>query len=411
MKAIIKRSTISGSIAAPQSKSYAIRLIFLSLLTDISIENLIISEDVLDALNAISVFNVNFNDNRFYRPPILKLYRDYIYFKGSATVLRMFIPIVAVIGGKITIDGSESLRRRPLNAIINALGEKGVKFSGNRLPITIEGRVKDPYIDIYGGESSQYISGLIIALMLAGGGAINIRGKVSSKSYIYLTSEIINSLGGSIYIYNNRIVVEPSRDIKSYRGTIPGDYLLASFYAASALLTNGELSIHGLPKPFSFFGDHSIVDIYRSMGATSLYRDNIWYVKSSDGYKPIDLDIDDTPDLAPSIAPLATIANGKTIIRGVERLAIKESNRRDTIALTLRSFGIEAFNKEDYIEIIGGELREGSIICPDDHRIAMMATSIALRSGGSIDKAECVYKSNPSFWKDLELLGGGIYLV
>ncbi len=410
MRAIIKKSIIKGSIAAPQSKSWAIRLLFLSLLTNIELNNLVLSEDILDALDAIKVFNVTINGSRFYKPMLLKLHSTYTFFRGSATVLRMFIPIAAVIGGRITIDGSESLRRRPLNAIIEALSEKGVIFSSTSLPITMEGRIRDPYIEIYGGESSQYISGLMIALMIAGGGTIKIRGKAASRSYINLTAELINSLGGTVHIYSNRIDVEPCKDIAPYIGSIPGDYLLASFYAAAAILSDGYISIYGLPRPYSFFGDHSIVDIYRSMNAVSMYRDGVWYVESSGSYRAIEINIDDSPDLAPSIAPLAAVAKGTTIIRDVERLAIKESNRRNTIVLALKSFGIEAYDRENYIEIIGGSPREGRIICPNDHRIAMMIASIAVRSSGVIDNAECISKSNPYFWRDLKLIGGRIYL-
>ncbi|MEM1560553.1 MAG: hypothetical protein QXN35_03305 [Ignisphaera sp.] len=410
MRVVLERSTIKGSISAPQSKSWAIRLLFLSLLTNITIDNLTLSEDVLDALDAIGVFNVITDGRRFYKPSFLKLYRDYVYFRGSATVLRIFIPIAAVVGGRITIDGGKGLRRRPLNAIVDALSEKGIHFSGTTLPITMEGRIRDTCIDIYGGESSQYITGLMIALIMAGGGSINIRGKTSSGSYINLTAEIINSLGGTVHIHGNRIDVEASKEITPYEGSIPGDYLLASFYAVAALLTGGYLSIHGLPKPYSFFGDHSIIDIYRSMNAVSIYRDGIWYVEAGESYRAIEVDVDDSPDLAPSIAPLAGVARGTTVIRGIERLSIKESDRRNTIVSTLRGFGIEAYDRGEFIEITGGNTREGEIVCPDDHRIAMMAASIALKSGGIIDQAECVSKSNPNFWKDLKIIGGRIYL-
>ncbi|MCS7110671.1 MAG: hypothetical protein N3D82_00900 [Ignisphaera sp.] len=411
MKVTLKKSRIRGSIAAPQSKSWAIRLLFLSILTDVELHDLTLSEDVLDAIDAVKVFGVAADGRRFYRPSELRLHKDYIYFRGSATVLRMFIPIAAVVGGRITIDGSENLRRRPLNAVINALSEKGVMFSSTRLPITMEGRIRDPHISIYGGESSQYISGLMMALMIAGGGTINIGGRIASKSYINLTLEIINNLGGYITMHGNKISVEPPIELAKYVGSVPGDYLLASFYAAAAILTEGYLSIYGLPKPHSFFGDHSIVDIYRSMNAVSTYENGVWRVASSDRYKAVEVDVEDSPDLAPSIAPPAAISEGRTIIRGAERLAIKESDRIKTIVSTLRIFGIEAYTASDRIEIVGGSPREAGIICPDDHRIAMMAASIASRSGGTIDRAECVSKSNPNFWRDLELIGGKIYVV
>ena len=104
------------------------------------------------------------------------------------------------------------------------------------------------------------------------------------------------------------------------------------------------------------------------------------------------------------------MAKGVTVIRGVERLSIKESNRKDTIVSTLKSFGVEAYSKDGYIEIIGGEPIHSFIVCPEDHRIAMMASPLSLRVGGVIDRAECVSKSNPSFWSDLKAIGGRLHI-
>ncbi len=407
MRIGIERSVIRGFIRAPQSKSYAIRLIFSSLITSVSLYNLTYSDDVRAAIRAVEAFGVVHEGGTFRRSE-LKIVRSYVNVGGSATVLRFLIPIVSVVGSRITIDGDETLRKRPIGAIIEALMDKGIRIHGRNLPITIEGVLRDRYIEIRGDESSQYISGFMYAFAASGGGTIVIKPPVSSKSYIYLTADILRSLGVDVRIGMNKIDVEVGDKLLPYAGEVPGDYLLSSFYVASALLTGGEISVYGLPNPYNFFGDHSIVNIYRSMGAISIYSNNIWYARASDSYKPISIDVDDAPDLAPSIAPLASVASGRSVIMGVRRLRIKESDRILTISSSLRSFGIAVETSDNAIEIYGGEPRRGYIRCPNDHRIAMMVTPIALRAGGVVDNAECVNKSNPGFWRDIESLGGRI---
>ncbi len=411
MRIGIEKSRVSGSIGAPQSKSYAIRLIFASLITHVELYNLVYSEDIKAAIDAVTSLGIVHENGRFRRIGGIKIIRDYVNVGGSATVLRMLIPIVCVIGGRITIDGDETLRKRPIKAVIEALTDRGVKIYGKDLPITIEGRLREPYIEIRGDESSQYISGFMYAFTISGGGTIIIKPPISSKSYIYLTADILRKLGVGVRLSENRIDIGVEERLLPYMGEVPGDYLLSSFYVASALLTNGEIAVHGLPQPADFFGDHSIVDIYRSMGAISFYMNNTWFAKAVDSYRAIDIDVDEAPDLAPSIASLAAVANGKSVIRGVRRLRIKESDRILTISSSLESFGINTEVSSNTIGIYGNEPIKGFVKCPNDHRIAMMVTPIALRVGGVIDMAECVNKSNPNFWRDIEHLGGRIIYV
>lgn len=410
MRSIIKPSKITGTIRAPQSKSYAIRYIMASTIAPIELKDLALSLDVLAAIEAVKALNISNEGNRFYRSGSLRIVKDYIYLGGSATTLRMFIPIAAVVGGRVIVDGDVTLRRRPITAIVNALSSKGIKFSSNYLPTIIEGKLKDAYIEIYGSESSQYISGLMVAFAILGGGTIKIVPPIVSRNYIYLTSEVLRSIGVNVHIYSNRIDVEISENPRGYIGEVPGDYLLASFYVASALLTNGQITVYNLPPPVHEYGDHVIVSIYRNMGAYSQYIDGSWHAKASDEYKPIEIDVEDSPDLALSIVPIASVANGITRINGVKRLKIKESNRIIETINMLNNFGIKVSVDNNALDIVGGIPREAQIICPDDHRIAMMVAPIALRVGGILDKAECVNKSNPWFWIDLIKLGGAITL-
>jgi len=410
MRIRIESSTISGSIRAPRSKSHAIRLVFSSLISPVEIEDLPHSEDVAASIRAVEALGVRVRGSRFEMDGIPSIRVERIYVGGSATTLRMLIPIVSVIGGRIYIEGDQTLRRRPLDAIVEAIRGRGVHITSTRVPVLVEGKLDGNWIEIRGSESSQYISGYMVAFCLKGGGEIFLEPPIVSKSYIYLTQEVLREFGCYVEVKGDRVTIS---GVDTHRGVIrkrvEGDYALSSFYAVSALVAGGSLEILDLPPPKGYFGDHSIVEIYREMGAHSIYTEGRWEVRSTDSYRAIHVDIEDTPDLGPSIAPLAAVSRGVTRIYGAERLRIKESDRVAAIVNVLGRFGVEARYSGGAIEIEGRPSRvigPAVVECGGDHRVAMMAASLALRAGGAIDGAQCVNKSNPGFWRDLVSIGG-----
>jgi 3-phosphoshikimate 1-carboxyvinyltransferase len=411
VKAVVEPSRVSGAIRAPQSKSYAIRYIFLSLLTDVELFNLVEASDVIDAINAVSVFGVKRVGERFLKPPELSLKSVRVFIKGSATVLRMLIPIAAVVGGRLYIDGGETLRKRPLKSVVKALSSKGVKFSGESLPLVMDGRLRDNHVELEGAESSQYISGFMYAFALSGGGTVAVRPSIPSKLYVYITAQVLSEVGVKVRVYEGRVEVDAVDRLSHVSTEVPGDFLLASFYVVAALLTGGEVEVYGLPKPGRFIEHHPVVDVFKAMGAQSLFDNGVWRASASDTYRGIAVDIEQDPDIAPPVAALASVAEGETLLINASRLRIKESDRVETISSVLRSFGTESWFDGSSLHIVGGSLRRARIACPDDHRIAMMAAAMAAQAGGEVDGAECVDKSNPSFWWDLMRLGARIALL
>ncbi|BCS91557.1 3-phosphoshikimate 1-carboxyvinyltransferase [Metallosphaera sp. J1] len=380
----IEPSRIEGRVNAPPSKSLGIRYVFLSLLTDVSLRGLPESDDVKVAVNVVNA---------------LKQGKEELYLGGSATTLRMIIPVILALGRRVRLDGDETLRRRPLSALKSLPGH----FSAFNLPLTVEGKL-GPETEVEGWESSQYVSGLIYAYCLLGQGRIRVIPPVSSRGYIYMTADVISSVGGRVTIQGEEIAVE-CRNLRRFEGNVPGDYALASFYAIGAVLTGGEVEIANLYPPPSYVGDHQIVNMIEETGAESRVTGDRWIVKDTGRRIPISVSINDVPDLAPSLAALMAVVPGKSEILEAERLRIKESDRVSTILSTLSSFGVSGSYSSGTITIVGGEPRRGEVECPKDHRIAMMAGDLALRAGGRIRSAECVNKSNPRYWDDLLGLG------
>ena len=403
----ITPSRISGVVDAPQSKSLAIRLLFSSLLGKIELHNLHMSDDVTAAISAVEALGVNRTGDlwQFNREGISG--KNRIYLGGSGTTLRMLLPILAYKGVDITVDGDDTLRKRPLNTIIEWLRKNGVTVSGDRLPIRISGKAMSDYVEISGSESSQYISGFIFALLMNGGGKISILPPVRSANYIRMTCDILNRIGANVRYSGSMINIDPGVALK-YSGPVPGDFLLSSFYAAATLLTGGKIRIKGLELPEDSAGDSRIVDIFRKCGAGSEVLNQEWLVSSKGDLHPFDEDVSDSPDMAVSLAALASVINGTSTVRGVELLKIKESNRILTIIDTLRSFGIRADFDGNIVVSGNGSGKNGIVDSSMDHRIAMLGTVLALRFGGTVRGAECVSKSNPYFYEDISHLGGMI---
>ncbi|QKQ99464.1 3-phosphoshikimate 1-carboxyvinyltransferase [Metallosphaera tengchongensis] len=381
----IEPSVIRGEVEAPPSKSYGIRYVLLSLLTEVRLENVPESDDVKVALNVVRGIREG---------------REELHLGGSATTLRMIIPILLTLGRKVKLDGDETLRRRPLNALRYM---RKAKFSSNSLPLVVEGQLEDE-TEIEGWESSQYISGLIYAYCLKGGGRIRIIPPISSKGYIHMTAEVINMVGGKVRFEGNVVEVQCSQ-LGKFQGKVPGDYALASFYANGAILTGGKIKITNLYPTPNYFGDHVIVNLLKESGARSEVVEGTWEVEDTGVHNPLKVSVNDVPDLAPSLAVIMAISPNESVIEDVQRLRTKESDRVETITLTLRSFGVTTQVQDGKIRIIGGRLRRGEVDCPKDHRIAMMAGDLALNAGGKVLSAECVKKSNPKFWDSLAKVG------
>jgi 3-phosphoshikimate 1-carboxyvinyltransferase len=406
MEVSVGPSRVEGRVEAPPSKSWGIRTIFYSLINRVTLSEVPNSDDIAAAINAVKALGVKVEDGRFeFEEPSS---RGYAFVGGSATTLRMLLPVAMVLGVELEVDGDESLRRRPLNEIVKLARRHGLEVTSERLPLKIKGELKEEEVEISGAESSQYVSGFMFAFAVRGHGRIRVLPPVSSKSYIMMTAELLTSQGVKVEIERDDVweITVARGNPRPYEGKVRGDFALASFYAIASSVTGGRIEISGLYDPPSYFGDHSVVNLMAEAGVKSAVRNGTW-IAEGEPERGLRVNVDDAPDLAVSIAALAPFARTETVIEGVERLRIKESDRITTIISTLKAFGGKArYDGRLVIEPSG--LREGVIECPNDHRIAMLAAVLALTAGGKVLKAECVNKSNPRFWDDLKGLGARI---
>jgi len=406
MEVSVGPSRVEGRVEAPPSKSWGIRTIFYSLINRVTLSEVPNSDDIAAAINAVKALGVKVEDGSFeFEEPSS---RGYAFVGGSATTLRILLPVAMVLGVELEVDGDESLRRRPLNEIVNLARRHGLEVTSERLPLKIKGELKEEEVEISGAESSQYVSGFMFAFAVRGHGRIRVLPPVSSKSYIMMTAELLTSQGVKVEIERDDVweITVARGNPRPYEGKVRGDFALASFYAIASSVTGGRIEISGLYDPPSYFGDHSVVNLMAEAGVKSAVRNGTW-IAEGEPERGLRVNVDDAPDLAVSIAALAPFARTETVIEGVERLRIKESDRITTIISTLKAFGGRA-RYDGRLVIEPSRLREGVIECPNDHRIAMLAAVLALPAGGKVLKAECVNKSNPRFWDDLKGLGARI---
>ncbi|MEM1547504.1 MAG: 3-phosphoshikimate 1-carboxyvinyltransferase [Thermoproteota archaeon] len=329
---------------------------------------------------------------------------------GSASTLRMLAPIVAAKESEAVYTGDESLRRRPVGMVEEALRSLGaeVSSSNGRPPLKVRSRgFSSNTVVLDASESSQHVSGFMIAGARLGGGfkiflAKNI---LVSKPYVELTASMLRMHGVSVELGEGFIRVEPGR-LRAFNHVVPGDYSLASIPLAMAAASGCRATVHRLvdrPQP-----DRAIVGMLRAMGIEAYWRGNTLIAESTGVLKACVIDCSDAPDLVPALALVATAAEGETVLKNISRLEAKESARATLIVENLSKMGLRILLKGNDMVIRGPCRLRGAVVdAGGDHRIEMMLIAAGALAEGEtkIVNAGSVSKSNPGFYKWVEKAG------
>ncbi|MGE5233743.1 MAG: 3-phosphoshikimate 1-carboxyvinyltransferase [Acidobacteriota bacterium] len=411
-----------GVVAVPGSKSACHRIFNLALLAgrELLVERPLLAEDTELFLAALAT--CGFAVER--RPAAVRLTPGpspaaaAIFCGNAGTMFRFLVASLAALPGDWTLDGVERLRQRPVGPLVEALRELGaeIEFLGEAgfPPLRIRGAtLAGGRATLDAGESSQYLS----ALLMAGHGArqpveIEVRA-LTSAPYVDLTRRAIAAFGGTVRREGATFRVEPTR-LGAARVVVEGDYSAACYPAAAAALTGGEVALRGLDAD-SAQGDRSFLDLLERMGARVERAADRIVVGGGPGLAALDVDLAAMPDQVPTLAALAPFARGTTRIRNVRHLRLKESDRLAAMATGLRAAGAAVEERPDGLEIPGvwadGKPPSGPVAIDPrrDHRIAMSFAVLGLRRPGvSIEHPEVVAKSYPDFWHDfLRLVQAG----
>ena len=328
----------------------------------------------------------------------------------AGTTSRFALALGACSSTGITVDGQPRLRERPIGPLLTALSDLGCEVAHNdgRLPATVHGPVGNHEIAIAGDISSQYISALMmVAPYFPSGLTIRITTPLVSRPYVDLTAAVMSIHGHSAIHVADDVVTIDAGGYAAVAHTVEADASSASYPLALAALLGGSVTVEGLGIA-STQGDAVFVDILRQMGmgveqtvsATRVSRDE-------PALRPVDLNLADCSDLVPTVAAVATVASGSTVIRGVGFIRNKESDRISDLGNLLRAFGADVDEEDDGLVIHGDPQRglrppHSNIATYDDHRLAMVAGILGSVTGGTtIEDADVVSKSWPGFWSAL----------
>ena len=413
----IQPGKISGNIDAPTSKSSMQRACAAALLNDgkTIITNPGRSNDDLAALGVIDnlgakVLQQSTNELVIESKGVKPVSRE-MNCGESGLGIRMFAPIAALSDQEIIINGTGSLLSRPMDFFDEIFPKLGIEIESNhgKLPIKIKGPLKPVDITIDGSLSSQFLTGLLMAYGKAAFKPVTITvNNLKSKPYIDLTLQVMQEFGYSVINHQYESfeihpVNVPSHQPKNY--LVEGDWSGAAFLLVAGAIA-GEITIKGL-NVFSSQADKAILRaLTMSEAVVSIAEDQI--VIGPGKLKAFHFDATDCPDLFPPLVALASFCDGTTVIEGVSRLAHKESNRGLTLQEEFGKMGIEITLQDDLMLVKGGTGLKAAIVhSHHDHRIAMACAVAALRAEGetTIEEAEAINKSYPSFYSDLKNLG------
>ena len=419
MKCEIKTSKITGRIICPPNKSYTHRAIFLAALSDGKsiVKNVLNSSDIKATISACNAFGVEVhedNDIITIRNTIGSTVQgSMIDAQNSGTTIRIAIAIAALSGGNTMLTGDESLKKRPMQPILDSLQTLGVssESDGGLPPITIKGKIKGNEVNIDGKISSQFISALlIIAPRLENGLIINIQGELVSKPYIDLTIAIMKEFG---VIVNSEIpykkYVVKHQIYKPTTFTVPSDFSnLALLLASNVLLGDGleiEISLGNLPQ-----GDEAIIDILEELGVTVTLNGNIITTKSPKMLTGGRFDLSNTPDLLPALAILSLKSSEPIEIFNVKHARYKETDRIAIISRELKKIGIVVEEHEDGMTLTSNEnLSSGELNSENDHRLFMAFSIAAMYIGDcTVTDPDSVQISYPNFISDMKNVGAQI---
>lgn len=328
----------------------------------------------------------------------------------SGSTLRFILPVTAALGVTAALTGRGKLAQRPLSPLREELEAHGAVLSAPGVfPLRCSGRLRSGCYTLAGNVSSQFISGLLMALPgLPEDSEIRITGPLESEPYVRMTEDTLRTFGiRTERNENGYFIPGGQRFISPGRLQLEGDWSGAAFWLTAGALSGKGVVCGGL-NPASAQGDRKIMDLLAAFGAKTEWRPEGACARSG-RLRGITLDAGDIPDLVPVLAVAAACAEGDTRIRRIARLRLKESDRVAAVLALLRALGAAAEASENEMVIHGtGRLRGGEVNAFGDHRIAMAAAVAATRAEGPvrISGAEAVRKSYPGFFEVYRELGG-----
>ncbi|MEY3045063.1 MAG: hypothetical protein RL242_1905 [Pseudomonadota bacterium] len=414
---------ISGSITLPGSKSLSNRVLLLAMLSEgeTFIENLLDSDDVRRMIDALAKLKISYEEDRPGKKIRVKgeggripVDKAELFLGNAGTAIRPLTSALTLGHGRFVLDGIERMRERPIQDLLDGLNQLGAQVrsidnTGCPPVEIIANGLPGGVTKLSGAISSQYLSAILLASPYAQTPVeIRIKDHLVSIPYVEMTIRLMNRFG---------VNVDVSEDFKSFHINAPqsykspktyfveGDASSASYFLAGAAITGGTVTVIGCGTD-SLQGDAQFAKIMEMMGAEVQWEANQITVRGSGNLKGIDVDMNEMPDAAMTLAVAALFAKGTTAIRNIYNWRLKETERLKAVSSELKKLGATVEEGEDYIIIEPPEkLLPAKIATYDDHRMAM---AFSLAACGEVPitilDPSCVSKTFPDYFDQLSKL-------
>jgi 3-phosphoshikimate 1-carboxyvinyltransferase len=405
MEIFIPHTTLIDRVVIPASKSYAQRAILAaSLCEDASfLSNCGDSDDVNYVKGIARCFGAELTTEghillikgRINQP------NPDLFVGESGLGIRLAVPIAGVLMKEVSVNGHGSILKRPMREFNQFLPQMGLTYkdSDGFLPLSLSGEAKGGEINLDGSLSSQYLSGLLMALPLLKEDSVIEVKNLTSKPYIDITLDVLERFSIVVKHENyERFWMGGGQKYRANSFKIEGDYSGASNWMVFGAIANG-IDLIGLRKD-SRQGDKAMLDALRAAQVNFSWQGDFLHIEKSI-VEPFEFDATECPDLFPALVVLAAAAKGQSTLIGANRLVHKESDRASVLQKEFGKLGLDIIREDNRLIVSGnGTLLSGTIDSHNDHRIAMAGAIAACLtdSGITINGAECVAKSYPDFW-------------
>ena len=408
---------ISGSVVLPGSKSLSNRILLLSMLAEgkTEIQNLLDSDDVRRMVEGLETLGIQLEENRAENlitvsgtSGIIPVKEATLMLGNAGTAIRPLTAAMTLGHGRFVLDGVQRMRERPIIDLINGLSQLGANLrciNGTDCPpveVIAEG-LPGGITRLSGAVSSQYLTAILLAAPYADKEVqIEITDKLVSVPYVEMTLRLMQSFGVSVNHENFRLFHIPRQTYRSPGNIfVEGDASSASYFLAGAAITKGSVTVKGCGTD-SLQGDARFAEVLEKMGAKVEWEPQ--QVKlTGNSLNGIDVDMNQMPDAAMTLAVAALFASGPSVIRNIYNWRVKETERLQAVSTELRKLGAEVEEGYDYLVIQPPEqIRKAEIDTYDDHRMAMAFSLAACGSSPvTINNPGCVSKTFPDYFEVL----------
>ena len=422
MNCKVEKSKIKGIIDCPSNKSYTHRGIFLASLAgnNSKVENVLLSADTKATIEACEKFGaiIEVEDSAVIVKESIKIGSKVseINTENSGTTIRIAIGIASLFSEEITLTGDESIQKRPMQPLLDALSSIGAECNSTdgKPPVKIKGNIAGGDVTIPGNLSSQFISSLLIAAPLTKNGInLTIQGDLVSKPYLDATIRTMREFGVSVQtlIPYKKYNISP----QIYKNTtfkVPIDFSSLALLLSSIVLSGEDVTIKGsignLPQ-----GDEAFIDFLNQLGVLVTINENEIKIKSPEKLKGGRFDLRNSPDLLPPLAILSLVSSDPIEIVNVKHARLKETDRIAILARELPKIGIKVEEKEDGLILeSSGNLIGAKLDSENDHRLFMAFCIAGTHIGDCIvTDPKSVEVSYPNFIEEMNRLGAKIQSI